>query len=50
VRAPRNQRFPGSARLALAVLEEQEQVAAAGVAHLLLAYIENERGDADYLT
>jgi tetratricopeptide (TPR) repeat protein len=35
------------ARLALAVLEEQEQVAAAGVAHLLLAYIENERGDAD---
>jgi tetratricopeptide (TPR) repeat protein len=35
------------ARLALAVLEEQEQVAAAGVAHLLLAYIENERGNAD---
>ena len=33
------------ARLALAVLEEQDQVAAAAVAHLLLAYIENERGD-----
>jgi tetratricopeptide (TPR) repeat protein len=35
------------ARLALAVLEEEDQTAAAGVAHLLLAYIENERGDAD---
>ena len=33
------------ARLALAVLEEQDQVSAAAVAHLLLAYIENERGD-----
>jgi tetratricopeptide (TPR) repeat protein len=35
------------ARLSLAILEEQDQVAAAAVAHLLLAYIENERGDGD---
>jgi tetratricopeptide (TPR) repeat protein len=35
------------ARLALAVLEEQDEVAAASVAHLLLAYIENERGDGE---
>ena len=35
------------AKLALAVLEEHDQTAAAGIAHLLLAYIENERGDAD---
>ncbi len=33
------------ARLALSVLEETEQAGFAAVAHLLLAYIENERGD-----
>ena len=33
------------ARLALSVLEETEQMGFAAVAHLLLAYIENERGD-----
>ena len=33
------------AQLALSVLEEAEQMGFAEVAHLLLAYIENERGD-----
>jgi tetratricopeptide (TPR) repeat protein len=35
------------ARLALSVLEETEQMGFAAVAHLLLAYIENERGDGE---
>lgn len=35
------------ARLALSVLEDTEQMAFAAVAHLLLAYIENERGDGE---
>ena len=35
------------ARLALSVLEETEQTGFAAVAHLLLAYIENERGDGE---
>ncbi|HVP75050.1 MAG TPA: tetratricopeptide repeat protein [Gaiellaceae bacterium] len=35
------------ARLALSVLEEHEQTGFAAVAHLLLAYIENERGDGE---
>jgi len=35
------------ARLALGVLEETEQMGFAAVAHLLLAYIENERGDGE---
>ena len=35
------------ARLALSVLEETEQLGFAAVAHLLLAYIENERADGE---
>jgi tetratricopeptide (TPR) repeat protein len=35
------------ARLALSVLEDTEQMGFAALAHLLLAYIENERGDGE---